>query len=169
MPKEMVAPEVAPVEVWSRDKVVDEVAKWLTEPGYSIPWPEIDPEVSSAEINRRILEAEDPFATESELQKAREILGLPFRLTGFGIRPSDPASGAKAGGAYVIIEGHTNHGEAILFQTGAKKVVTKLIAAERKHKMGAWVQIVLGNEGKRSNSGYEFLDLVPAPEPFPES
>ena len=167
MTKEMVAPKVAPVEAWASSKVLEEVGRWLTEPGYVIPWPELDPEVAGAEIARRILEAEDPLGGDGSTVSAEQVLGLSFRLTGAGFRPSDPASGAKEGGAYVILEGFTGDGEVVLASCGAGKVVAKTYALVAKGQLGRWVRIVKGD--KRTKSGFEFLDLVAGLEPFPDA
>lgn len=148
------------VERWDSSRIMTEVARWLTEPGYVIPWPDQDPTEAASDINRQILEMDDPFAptSESGALSTEAAAGLSFELRSVGFRPSDESSGAAKGGAFSIIEGVTADGEKVVIVTGSEKIMAKCIAAIRTKKLGSWVKVTR-SEGK-TRSGRYFYDLV---------
>lgn len=144
----------------------DHVVRWLTEPGYIIPWPDHDPADAVASINRQVMSQEDPLATaEGDGLKIEQAAGLHFQLLEVELRPSDPTSGADEGGAYSILRGVTRDGEQVVIITGAQKVMARALGLVRRGQLGRWVEVKASTD--KTRQGRTFYDLVAGNEPFP--
>ena len=168
MTKKTTDVEAAPAGGLATFPVLAEVERWLTEPGYVIPWPEVDPAAAAAAINASILAGEDPLAPMATDKSDRDALvGISWQLRSVEFRPSEEDSGAEPGGAYAILKGVTQDGEVITLVTGATKVLARAMAVVKRGKLGSWV--MLTRSADKTRSGYHFYDLVTGVEPFPES
>jgi hypothetical protein len=162
----------AAVEPWPsggielHTRTLAEVEVWLTQPGYVIPWPDMDPSDASAQINAGILAGEDPLQADGDdASKLEDVEGLSWRILSVDFRPSDASSGADPGGAYAIIKGATADGEAVVLITGSEKVLARCVALVKRNGLGRWVKVVRG--AKETRQGRVFFDLVAGNEPFP--
>lgn len=143
--------------------VLTQVERWLTEPGYVIPWPERDADQSQADIARQLLESEDPLAERSAGLKVEDAVGVSFQLRSVRFLHSDESSGADPGGAYAILEGPTADGELVTIITGSRKVLAAALALVKRNQLGRWVQVVKGGTSSR---GRDFFELAAGNEPF---
>jgi hypothetical protein len=143
--------------------VLTEVERWLTEPGYVIPWPSQDAETAAADINRQLLESDDPLATRAAGLKLEQAVGVSFQLRSVRFLPSDETSGAAAGGAYAILEGPSADGELLTLITGSQKVLAAALALVKRNQLGRWVMV---QQGGTSARGRDFYELVAGNEPF---
>lgn len=141
-----------------------EVERWLTEPGYVIPWPE---DTAAHDIARQVLEADDPLFDMSDLPeglKVEQNVGLNFQLNSVGFRPSDEKSGAAKGGAFAILSGVTMDGEQVTLITGSQRILAAALAMVKKNRLGQWVKVA---SDKSQGRGRDFYFLVHGDEPFP--
>lgn len=123
-----------------------------------------DPSVIAARIDAQILEAssvEELFG-DREVIHGRDYLNKPFRLFDVEWRPSDIEGEGLP--FYAVFHIVTLDGETKVLTTGARSVLMKAAKAQ----MEGWLplDVKLVQSEKKTESGYQPLDLVAAPGLF---
>lgn len=131
---------------------------------YKIALPAQDPEAVAERINLEIINASsvDELFGEREVIHGRDYLNKPFNLLDVEYRPSDiDGEGLPFYGVFHIV---TPDGETKVLTTGARSVLLKAAKAQYEGWLPLWVRIVQSD--KKTENGYQPLDLQAAPEGF---
>ena len=142
-----------------------DVLKFVESNGaYTITVAAENPEIIAARINSEIMSAETPEALfgEREVIHGRDYLNKPFQLLDVEYRPSDiEGEGLPFYGVFHIV---TRDGEVKVMTTGARSVLLKAAKAQAENWLPLWVRLVQSE--KKTENGYQPLDLASAPEGF---
>jgi hypothetical protein len=123
-----------------------------------------DPAVIAARIDSQIMNAtsvEELFG-EREVIHARDYLNKPFRLLNVEWRPSDIEGDGLP--FFAVMHIATLDGEPAVLTTGARSVLLKVAKAQKENWLPLEVRLVQSE--KKTASGYQPLDLAPAPGMF---
>ncbi len=123
-----------------------------------------DPATIAARIDAQILSAssvEELFG-EREVIHARDYLNKPFRLLDVEWRPSDIEGDGLP--FFAVMHIATMDGEPAVLTTGARSVLLKVAKAQKEGWLPLEVRLVQSE--KKTASGYQPLDLAPAPGMF---
>ena len=123
-----------------------------------------DPATIAARIDSQILSAssvEELFG-EREVIHARDYLNKPFRLLNVEWRPSDIEGDGLP--FFAVMHIATMDGEPAVLTTGARSVLLKVAKAQKEGWLPLEVRLVQSE--KKTASGYQPLDLMPAPGMF---
>jgi len=123
--------------------------------------PVVDSAAMALKIAQRDLNAQslDELLGGSETISLRDYLNKPFQVTGVEWQQSDIDGDGLP--FYAVIHAVSLDGEVITLTTGAITPVRKLAVMAHNGWLPAWVK---ATKAKKTEAGYEPLDLVKAPQ-----
>ena len=142
-----------------------DVLKYVESGGtYKISVVADDPADIAERINAEILGASSPAELfgDKEVLHGRDYLNNPFQLVDVEYRPSEiDGEGMPFYGVFHIV---TTDGEIKVLTTGARSVLLKAAKAQYEGWLPLWVKLTQSE--KKTEAGYQPLDLAQAPEGF---
>ena len=144
-----------------------EVLAYLKDPGsIQIEAYKADPEQVRARIEERLYSAKsiEELLGESEVISGKGYVNKPFQVRSVEWQVSD-VEGGEGLPFYAACSIVTTDGTMTVLTCGARSVVQKLAIMASQGWLPAWVKLT----STRTAAGFDVLDLVSAPEPFPEA
>lgn len=125
---------------------------------------EIDSDEVTLQIISRILHAEDvdDILGGGSLTHARDMLNVPFALTGVRFNRSDMGGDGPA--FYAVLEGADDNGEKVLVSCGARNVIAQ--AWKLRDIDALPIRVQIEESDRPTSNGFKVMWLAKAPATF---